>query len=368
MPEAQGADVSNFAKLLNSARGWAERLKPSVQVQIIDENHPGNILSDKGRLPNLTTGVFSVSPYSTERFSEQPGRQTELAKFLGDNFYAGGAVLDVGFGGNQFILDYFSSKGVKTDGIDAQQGPRKMGNLFVPPEVYEVKANGVNLASGDISQINDPASQLKNHRYGLVIFNGSWHAAGNNWTVGGEMLEAKYHQQGEQKDSSDEFVDKEKQRVLSICKGKLMGGGKIVFVSSRYAFHGAGYNFQNLPYEKLENFWLADKLYRMGAKKIAAVGISQDGFSEMVQKAISEGGLNQETTRYSRPMINDEIQRVITSLKDPQVLMNIPNDYPIEDKRAIFLKQQRSKVLGNKSLVSELNKLARIDTLVGFFG
>ncbi len=224
MPENPVSEASRFSQLLTNAKSLVEKLKPQLPIQIIDEHFPGNVLSDKGRLPNFETGAFLIGPYSTEGFSENPQRQLELAQFMGDNFYSSGDVLDTGFGGNQFILDYFSSKGIKADGIDAQQGPVGRGNLFVPPNIYAVKPNGVTLASGDISLINAPQSQLKDRGYGLVVFNGSWHSAGNNWTVGGEILEAKYHQAGGQTSSIDEFMEKEKQQILEICKGKLISG------------------------------------------------------------------------------------------------------------------------------------------------
>jgi len=141
----------------------------------------------------------------------------------------------------------------------------------------------------------------------------------------------------------------------------------LAFVSSRYAFHGAGYTFTDLPYEKIEDLWLADKLYKMGAKKIAAVGISQAGFEEMVEKAIAGGGLKGEATQYSRSLTPVEIQRVLKRLKDPNELMGTLSEYPIDDKREPFLKQQRANLLNNKGLVGKLNQLARIDAVVGYF-
>jgi hypothetical protein len=70
---------------------------------------------------------------------------------------------------------------------DQEIGWEALDNLHSTPE-------GVKITRGDIAYLGGKDSVLRNHKFGFILFNGSWHASGNNFTVGGEMLEFKANQ------------------------------------------------------------------------------------------------------------------------------------------------------------------------------
>ncbi|MDO8429705.1 MAG: hypothetical protein Q7S88_03685 [Candidatus Daviesbacteria bacterium] len=262
----------------------AERKSP-VPIEVIDENYPGNILSDKTRPISYDSFASLAVPFSSEGFAENPEKQTELARFLIDRFKLAsrGIFLDVGFGANIHIANTFAASGVDSFAIDQQQGKYDSDEgIWHSPRVVTTNKQGVTILNGDIADINKGDSALRDKNFGTILFNGSWDASGNNWTVGGEVAEAKYHNKGDKTISSAEFVDRERSQVLKQCTSRLKPGGAVGFVSARYAFHGSGFSFNLLPEEKLVFLDLYTRLTKLGAKRVCLVGVTQKGFDEML--------------------------------------------------------------------------------------
>lgn len=94
--------------------------RPDFEVVIIDENDPGNELSDISRDLDFSTRIFQ-STESREGFAENPEKQIQLAQFLITKFNLKprGPLLDVGFGSNLHIVKTFNEQGIPAYAIDA---------------------------------------------------------------------------------------------------------------------------------------------------------------------------------------------------------------------------------------------------------
>jgi len=267
------------------------------EIKIIDdETNPNNPFSSNKHL-NFTTGG-GVLPYSNEGFAENPEKQEELAQYLIEklDLKKRGALLDVGYGSNYRIVNTFAKEGIHAFAIDLhEKNGRDYGcNInWGTPKKYRTNGEGVEIFSGNIANISDDKSDLLNKEFGLILYNGSWTSGGNNWTVK-EMACATYHNTPELKSkrwSTHEiakYVEQQMAISLQQCKNHLTPNGVIGIVSSRYAFHGAGYDFNRLYDEKLSVIDACKCFQDLGAKKIGVIGVTQEGFDRMVEQSIKQ--------------------------------------------------------------------------------
>ncbi len=330
-----------------------------LSFRVINESHPLNVLS--GNSIPLTCGP---SVYSNQGFAESPERQAEIANFIMQQFgiKEKGPFLDVGFGGNIHIANAFGIAGIPSFAIDLMAGSLAGGeSLHQPPKFVRKNEEGVAILQGDIAQIGEKHSALKKQKFGLIYFGGSWASGGNNWTVGGEMAEAKFRNLG-MKGTSTEFVSNEQTKILNVCKKHLTGNGLIGVVSSRYAFHGAGWDFRSLPEEKLSFVELVFRLKEQGAKEICLVGISQKRFDEL----LTDSQKIQDGKQTIWPLKADEISKIRSHLRTVSAL-------PSEDAVSQFgddptyRKNELHEVINSLKDVQALNDLARIDAIFASF-
>ncbi len=339
------------------------REKKPAEVEIIDENDPQNILSDKSRNIDLSF-QFGGLPYSTEGFAENPSRQAELARFLIKKFNLQnrGPLLDVGFGANIHVANAFANEKMEAHAIDEQQHDHATGEpMWHAPRAVRVNEEGVNILSGDIADLDSEDSAIGNKKFGLILFNGSWAAGGNNWTVAGETMEGKYHNRPDKTESLVEFMDHEKEIILQSCKKHLTNNGLIGVVSSRYAFHGAGYDYSQLPDEKLSFVDVYDRFSRLGAKKIYLLGITQEGFDEMLKRSV-EQRQTERNQLLSRELSQEKIASVREQLRD---VSGLPREdtYSEYGDNPKYQKDRINGVIEATKNIPQLNRLARIDAI-----
>lgn len=342
----------------------SEKEKQLVQVQIIDEHDPNNLLSDTSRNIDLSFNLGSIA-YSIEGFAENPKRQSELASFLIKklDLKKRGALLDVGFGANIHISNTFAEEGIKAYAIDEQQHDHKSGeSMWHAPKKVRKNEKGVEILSGDIASIGDRESQLKDNSFGLVLFNGSWTAGGNNWTVAGEVLEAKYRNRQNNTETLVEFMDKEQDKILKSCKKQLSRDGLIGVVSSRYAFHGAGYGYGQLHDEKLSFADVHNRFQQLGAKKLYLFGVSQEGFDQLLARSIEQYPKEHEIIKLKQ----EKIDKVREGLRD---ISNLPDEdvYSVYGDNPNYQKSHIRSVKEATKNISALNVLARIDAIFAEF-
>ena len=272
-------------------------------------------------------------------------------------------MLDVGFGSNIHISNTFAIEGLKACAMDEQQGDYSTEeSIWHAPRKVRTNEKGVEILNGDVADIDSKGSAVKEQQFGLILFNGSWISGGNNWTVAGEVLEAKYHNKQNQTEAMVRFMDKEKEIILQSCKKHLTSNGLIGMVSSRYAFHGAGHGFDQLPEEKLSFIDLFNRFQRLGAKKIFLVGVTQDGFNQILTRSIE-----QYPEKYAEfKLTQEEIDSTRTKLKSV-------SDLPIEDVYSRYGDDpdyQKSLIRDSieaTANIPELNALARVDAIFAEF-
>ncbi len=371
----------NYNRIFGFGRERAD-IPERPPVEIIDEKERENLLSNSGQSLDLTKSLFGQGVYSQEGFAENPEAQKRLAYFFAKKLglKKGDAVFDVGFGVNTYIMDGFQELGVEASGIElTKTGVRKHEDQWHAPAKEETTSAGAALYSGDIAELDSTESELRNRKFNLVLFNGSWTSSGNNWTVGGEVLEGKFHTQkpgtkGKNKTLS-EFMDRAKTDILGKCVKALAPDGKIGFVSSRYAFHGAGYSFGRLPDEKLDFLELARRMEALGAKKLRVIGLSAEGWRELLEKSwkASEDSLaslaGPAEGRYTPTLLEEaQVEEVSAQLQDAARLKpeNLYTEFG--DPESIgWQKVYNRQTLEYAKSRPEFGNVARIDALVAEF-
>lgn len=250
----------------------------NIPIEIIDESDPDNILSDPSRnldLYRTPTGFFGVKhrPYSYEGFYEDWRQQSKLGLYIARRFdiRSKGTLLDVGFGENTSLAGAFADADIPAFAIDVRRHPEWIRHSNFGDMGFDIKRfwvspkqvgdpGRINIFYGDVSLLGADDSELKDHRFGLILFNGSWDSGGSNFTIDKKL----------------------KERTLQACRDHLVEGGLIGIVSSRYAYHGAGYMFGQLPEEKLKFLELYRRLDLLGAQRFYILGMSQDSFESVV--------------------------------------------------------------------------------------
>ncbi|HBO11058.1 TPA: hypothetical protein DD448_03900 [Candidatus Collierbacteria bacterium] len=331
-------------------------------TEILTESLPDNCLS---RVDNLISlgNVPSFLPYSGEGFAENEDKQKELAVFIFSRFLQGkeGAFLDAGFGSNIHVANTMAEKGVESFALDQLAGHAGADKIWNAPTVVETNAEKVKICQGDIARIDEVGSILHDKRFGLVLFNGSWNSTGNNWTVSGEVMEARFHNQKNKRTSMNRYMSEQKDFILSNCVKRLSPKGVVGIVSPRYAFHGGGYNFNSLPEEKMVFFDAMERLSRLKAKKFYMVGLSREGVRKVIDfslKVIQQGRV---------PILNSvEIEEVVNQLADV-------NKLPVEDVYSRYGDDKSYQLERNQRVKQfvidhpELHGVARIDAIFAEF-
>ncbi len=140
-------------------------------------------------------------------------------------------------------------------------------------------------------------------------------------------------------------------------------------VSSRYAFHGAGFNYQNLPEEKLNFAELYTRLKALGAKKFYFVGLSQEGFSQLVTlstSTVEQMKATEDPGGLDLVLEPAKITAVREQLKDANALPNEDIFTKYGDDKTFQLSQIQ-KFKSAASQEAAFAKLARIDALFAEF-
>lgn len=350
----KGNVLKRIIKTISEKTHRKELVAP-IEIQIVDENDPQNLLSDKSR--NLSSQL-GFMPFSAEGFAEDPERQQELALFLVQKLALKnrGPSLDVGFGKNIYISETFINAGIKASAIDEMQNDLESGESMIhAPRKKRINENGVEIFSGDIAELDEKDSALKGNKFGLILFNGSWASGGNNFTVAGEVMESKYHDKKDKIESMVEFMDHEKDKILKSCRDHLSTNGLIGIVSSRYAFHGAGYDYSQLPDEKLSFIDAYDRFQGLHAKKVYLFGVTQEGFDQMLVRSTKQNEPQPDRIKSVREQL-----RRISNLPQADVYSQF-GDNPDYQKSRI------RKAIESTRSIPEFNALARIDAVFAEF-
>ncbi len=340
-------------------------------ILIVDENDPGNILGDITRPISLSRLGFSH--YSGEGFAENPQLQQDLAWYLIRRLglQRKGPLLDVGYGANLHPAIAFVAAGIPAVAIDLLTAQPRQDDPFHPPQAAGVTETGVEIYSGDVVKLHGPDSQLKDKRFGIALFNGSYSATGNNFTVAGEVVDFKFQHDAqllgnEARNPNAAERDQHNTAMLTALREGLVPGGVIGVVSSRYAFHGGGYGFSDLPTEKVHMLDLYDKLARLGTTKVTLIGVTQEGLSRIVERSIQltreKLAPGQESYYY---LENDEISLILAQLNQADTLPFENELYYGENSPFVTARARELRELAAKT--PEFSQLARIDALFAEF-
>ena len=149
-----------------------------------------------------------------------------------------------------------------------------------------------------------PESELKDKKFDLFTFWGSWESGGNNFTIGGEMSEFRIVQEHPEKEFIPfeelyELMQQKKDKIIEDASKLLNPNGGIMIISSRYTFHGAGLTTKQLPWEKRIMLRLGQTFFERGAKEVYFIGISKDS----IERQLS----NSDFKDVARKLIDDEV-------------------------------------------------------------
>ncbi len=172
-----------------------EIFKP--EVVFIDEKNPLNPYTRHGELQRFLDfsgdNSVSLSPTSNEGFHHNDERQREVGVAFSQIFSLAsrGSALEVGPGSNTYIAECVQSRvGIPVFLLDS------LGNAN-DGAINQVSAQeGLRNYNGSITDISSPNSDLKDKKFGIIMFNGSWVAGGYNFTVK-DNLSLEYQQRNQ---------------------------------------------------------------------------------------------------------------------------------------------------------------------------
>ncbi len=247
-----------------------------------------NPLVTDGLVYTHTCGNIMLPGISVDGGTEGTHHNPELivyfARGLAEALGEGGTALDVGPGDNVATAYGFSKAGYDVIGIDTRSA---VGD---PPRETEIvrgkrdwESKSLRVYRGAISRILDHDSLLKNTKFDVVYFWGSMAAGGENWTVKELAYSPAFHENdGELSD--DEDIESVICDSLRSARDVLNPKGKLAVVSSRYAFHGAGYPISRIPDEMKEFELSLRRGYASGAKTATVYGLSKNKTSELLDR------------------------------------------------------------------------------------
>lgn len=257
-----------------------------MHISITDE-HCGNPFPRELSLVDSLGQAFHYA--SPEGYSHNWGAIKRAVRQLSEiiGIPCGARTLDIGYGQNLTVAATLQGLGMSAYGLDSVNDvpPSKKGTrpFFLPPQFHR-NHGGVQLYYGTIEELLHEDSQLKDTKFDLMTFWGSWESGGNNFTIGGEMGWFRAVEELERAGTPFEIygplplakMRETREKVLRDCASALRSKGGILIVSSRYAGHGAGFSTDQLPYEKRINLMLAQSFATLGAQHIRFFGVSKE--------------------------------------------------------------------------------------------
>lgn len=228
---------------------------------------------------------------STEGYYHDRTRTNAAAQRLGRaiDVHRGQQALDIGFGSNLVVAHALRALGMETYGLDplGQEGARPCA-APIPPRMRG-KREGIPVYQGCVEEILHDDSELRDMRFDLLAFWGSWTTGGNNYAIGGglrrervlrerpDIAKALLHREDARgaEEALSAAVAASEQGIMRDLSTLLNPGGGILVVSSRYAFHGAGFTASQLPMEKRGYLHLGHLFDGIGAEKLLLFGLSK---------------------------------------------------------------------------------------------
>jgi hypothetical protein len=271
----------------------------NAKIVFIDQSSPFQPYVKNGELDKFWDfsglSVMGMIPASDEGFYHNNDRQRFVGETLAKLFSFsdhGAELLEVGYGSNHFVAEGIARTArMPVCLLDFNNGLDEIhnhGSPHKPPQKIKPLSRDLLRYVGDMIDIDAPRSALKDRLFAGIFYNGSWVAGGNNWTVM-QIMEAKYAQAlGGQPDWNSplyqQYKDQQLNNLLQTSKQHLSPNGVLFIGSSRYAYHGAGYEFDRLPDEKIEFLDVIRRLKNMGAKKITVIGVSSAELLRMYRR------------------------------------------------------------------------------------
>lgn len=293
--------MENFFRFLKrnpDRKTTKEKEAVPLLFEFVDESSADQPYVQNGELHHFLDffDSISMSVLSEEGFAHDEEKQRLVGKTLSRSFNLPmrGEVLDVGWGANKFVAQGIQQTGGEVSLLDFNSSALGSDESSFTPSPSRVSFVDDTFPRyvGDFGRMSARDSELARAKFGTIIFNGSWVACGNNWTIM-EILSGQYHQQhkdvGVVSYSSPEyqvFLDQQLDHLLTEGKQHLSDNGVMILASSRYAFHGAGYSYLSLPEEKLQFLDVIRRVKKMGAKKITIIGVSNEGMKKMFQENV----------------------------------------------------------------------------------
>jgi hypothetical protein len=325
-----------------------------MRTLIIDENSGNPFPARVTLVDRMSTGF---SPASTDGYYHNDelikATTKKLAEIVG--LRSGQRTIDVGYGSNLSVAEAMQELGMEAYGLDSQDGldhQKYQNALFVPPH-FNAMANGVRKYCGTVEDLLSVGSQLRNQKFDLFTFWGSWESGGYNFAIGGEWGEARIREERPEiaealnnsrslNDNSHELLynamQANRDKIITDASSLLNPKGGIIIVSSRYAGHGAGFTTEQLPWEKRIMLRLGQTFFDKGAKEVYFIGVSNNN----VQKQLGE---------------NPEFADVATALRDDAVLFGL--------EREVYEAKCPDKML--RAIKDMQVPLGRIDVVYGRF-
>ncbi len=269
---------------------------------IIDEN-TGSPFPSRITLVGFDEG----QPESTEGYHHNDLLIMETTRKLAKtiDLRPGQRSIDVGYGSNLSVALALYELGAESYGLDRNDGldHQKYPNLLCVPPHFNKLDKGIKKYCGMAEELLHSESELKDKKFDLFMFWGSWESGGYNFAIGGEIgwfravqeLEGTYGpiylHGGTFNPYDNPEVDKKmaenKEKIIKDAKSMLNPNGGIMIVSSRYSRHGAGFTTNQLPWEKRVNLKLAHTFADMGARELYLWGVSKESVKRQLSVAES---------------------------------------------------------------------------------
>jgi len=308
-----------------------------VSIIVFDETDPGNLMSDISEGVNVIAPMLLGGTEGDEGFHHNAAAAKELAEYLIHRLDLSrrGAFIDIGYGSNIHVANTFAENHIDSFALDKRN--KSAVDDHSMPELWRTNEFGVKEISGDVVDIEHFPGEFPQQRFGLILFNGSWESGGNNYTVNSE-------ESGAPADLGLRLL--RKTAILRSCIDMLVPGGLIGIISSRYAFHGQGYSFENLPKERSNFLKTLSTALSLGLQKLYVFGVTHDGMRIGVETSRNKGARVAETYK--------DI--------DPDDLIMGSYVYPSSVIEAV-LSELRQAQNNSSSEFPQLDGISRIDAL-----
>ncbi len=268
-----------------------------MKTVIIDESS-GNPFPTEMPLVDPTLEKFSFlggfSDASTEGYHHDNQLIKITTKKLAEliSLESGKKTIDIGYGSNLSVAEAMQELEMEAYGLDSQDGldHEKYESASFVPAYFNSEQKGVQKYCGSIEEILDENSELKNNKFDLFTFWGSWESGGYNFAIGGEMGEFRIMKEYQNKnldhpqnEELHDLMQKNKDKIISETSSMLNPDGGTMVISSRYARHGAGFTTEQLPWEKRIMLRLGQTFFDNGAKEVYFIGLSKNTVQKQME-------------------------------------------------------------------------------------